>query len=86
MKIQNNAYVKMNAYQKQAADHTKAKDAQKKNDRVEISNTAKMMQQDSQFDISRKEKVAEIKAQVENGQYTVDPHKVAEKMARFWQK
>jgi negative regulator of flagellin synthesis FlgM len=57
-----------------------------KTDTVDISDTAKRVSADREemdrIPDVREEKVAELKKQVENGSYQVDPEKIAEKMLK----
>ncbi|XJZ26955.1 flagellar biosynthesis anti-sigma factor FlgM [Bacillota bacterium Lsc_1132] len=53
-------------------------------DRVEISSTAKEMQQISQLPAERQAKVEELKNQVEKGIYKIDPQKVAKSIVDFY--
>lgn len=58
----------------------------KKADKVEISSTAKEMQQISQVSMERKQKVEDLKIQVENGTYKLDPKETAKSILSFYQK
>ena len=60
--------------------------ASKQKDEVEISSTAKEMQQVSQLTSQRQAKVEDLKIQVENGTYKVDPKEVAKSMIQFYLK
>jgi negative regulator of flagellin synthesis FlgM len=53
-------------------------------DKVEISSAAKEMQQESQITNERDEKVNELKIQVENGTYKVNPKAVAKSIVNFY--
>jgi negative regulator of flagellin synthesis FlgM len=55
-------------------------------DKVEISSAAKEMQQESQITNDRDAKVNELKIQVENGTYNVDPKAVAKSILDFYKK
>jgi negative regulator of flagellin synthesis FlgM len=56
-----------------------------KEDQLQISNQAKQMfEKTSDADIARQEKIAALKAQVQNGEYHVNSQKVAEKVHQFW--
>ncbi|MGG5255324.1 flagellar biosynthesis anti-sigma factor FlgM [Neobacillus sp. SM06] len=65
---------------------TEEKTIGKKADRVEISATAKEMQQLSQLPEERQAKIQELKNQVENGSYIIDPHKIATSIIAFYSK
>jgi negative regulator of flagellin synthesis FlgM len=58
----------------------------KQKDKVEISSTAKEMQQVSQLEKQRQAKVEELKLQVENGTYKMDPRKSAKGIIHFYSK
>ncbi len=68
--------------QKQA--QTKAADA--KTDKVEISYQAKEMQETSQIDKERPDKVAALKQQVQSGNYKADPEKIAQGLYNYYAK
>ncbi|ESU34141.1 hypothetical protein G3A_02415 [Bacillus sp. 17376] len=56
----------------------------KKADKVEISSTAKEMQQLSQVSVQRQQKVEELKLQVENGTYKLNPQETAKSIINFY--
>jgi negative regulator of flagellin synthesis FlgM len=58
----------------------------KQTDKVEISSTAKEMQQVSQLEKQRQAKVEELKLQVENGTYKMDSKESAKGMIHFYSK
>jgi negative regulator of flagellin synthesis FlgM len=58
----------------------------KQKDKVEISSTAKEMQQVSQLAKQRQAKVENLKLQVENGTYQIDPKETAKGMIQFYLK
>lgn len=72
---------KTNAAPKDRAAHTGAKA-----DTVDISDTAKRVnaarEELDRIPDVREEKVAQLKKQIENGSYKVDPEKIAEKMLK----
>lgn len=61
-----------------------AKSIKSSADKVEISTTAKEMQQVSQYASARQEKVEELKIQVENGNYQINPREIAKSIANFY--
>jgi negative regulator of flagellin synthesis FlgM len=81
------AYVN-NVQDKQTTAPPKDKAANQgvKTDTVDISDTAKRVsaarEELDRIPDVREEKVAELKKQVENGSYRVDPEKIAEKMLK----
>ena len=56
----------------------------KQKDKVEISSTAKEMQQVSQLANQRQAKVDELKLQVENGTYKADSKETAKGIIQFY--
>lgn len=73
----------VNPYKRQMNKLDQVKSVNQQKDKVEISTTAKEMQQVAD---QRQAKVEELKGQVENGTYTVDPKEVAKSMVRFYSK
>jgi negative regulator of flagellin synthesis FlgM len=61
-------------------------DVKKKADKVEISSTAKEMQQGTHLQLERQAKVDQLKLDVETGNYKVDPQKVAKSIIDFYSK
>lgn len=53
-------------------------------DKIEISTTAKEMQQVSQYAATRQQKVEELKIQVENGNYKINPKEIAKSIVNFY--
>lgn len=83
MKINNFGTQGINPYKKQANKLEQANVSGKPTDKVEISSTAKEMQLSS-IDKARREKVEQLKIQVQNGQYHVDPKAVAKSIQSFY--
>lgn len=75
-----------NPYQKQAESqrHAKSETPQQEQDKLEISNQAKQMQQDNDIEQSRQEKIDALKAKVESGEYKMDSQETAQKFTDFW--
>lgn len=73
-------------YRSQSAQQQKLPQGEQegKKDSVEISNAAKQLQQSEVIDPARKEKVEQLKAQIENGTYEVRPEQTAKKMQDYW--
>lgn len=88
MKINNNFGPSgINPYKRQMNKLDAAATSQnKKADKVEISSTAKEMQQLSQISVDRKQKVEELKIQVENGTYKLDSKETAKSILNFYHK
>ncbi|KAB2336854.1 flagellar biosynthesis anti-sigma factor FlgM [Cytobacillus depressus] len=87
MKINNFGPSGVNPYKRQMNKlENTVKSANKAADKVEISTTAKEMQQVSQYTNARQEKVEKLKIQVENGTYKVNPKEVAKSLIDFYKK
>lgn len=78
----------INPYNRQnnSQGKTNNKPAGKTKDQVEISAAAKDMQQVSQTETERQAKIDQLKLQVENGTYKVDPKTVAQSIVNFYTK
>ena len=59
---------------------------QKKTDVVEISREAKEMQSISSIEKERQTKVEELKAQVQDGTYNLQPNQIAKSMIDYYRK
>lgn len=85
MKINHIGLSNMNPYNRNTNNINKENQTLGKTaDKIEISTVAKEMQQISQYTTERQEKVAEIKLQVENGTYKINPQEVAKSVYRFY--
>ncbi|RSD25205.1 flagellar biosynthesis anti-sigma factor FlgM [Mesobacillus subterraneus] len=85
MKINNIGPSGINPYKRQMNKLDAAANTQnKKADKVEISSTAKEMQQLSQVSDLRQKKVEELKIQVENGTYKVNTKETAKSIINFY--
>lgn len=78
----------INPYKRQMNKYDQeGKTAGKAADKVEISSVAKEMQQGgSDIEMQRQAKVNELKMQVENGTYQVDPRAAAKSIINFYSK
>ncbi len=86
MKINNiNSIQGINKYQKINQNEQDIKKKEMKKDQVSISNEAEAMLNQTK-DISKNDKITEIKSQIENGTYHVDSKLVAEKILDFYKK
>ncbi|SEQ25444.1 flagellar biosynthesis anti-sigma factor FlgM [Piscibacillus halophilus] len=74
----------LNPYQKQLQKQGQVKPTTQHQDKVEISNKAKQLQKEQGIAKVRKEKVENLKQQVQNGEYDINSKKTAEKMIDFW--
>ena len=61
-----------------------SKPTNKSTDKVEISSTAKEMQQISSYAAKRQERVDELKIQIENGSYKINPNDIAKGLYNFY--
>lgn len=86
MKINNFGTHRINPYNRQMNKLDELKKAEKPVDKVEISSTAKAMQQLSDVEQQRAKKVEELKIQVENGTYKSNPQEIAKSIANFYSK
>lgn len=86
MKINNFGTSRINPYNRQMNKLDELKKAEKPVDKVEISSTAKAMQQVSEVEQQRAKKVEELKIQVENGTYKPNPKEIARSIADFYSK
>ncbi|RPF54354.1 flagellar biosynthesis anti-sigma factor FlgM [Aquisalibacillus elongatus] len=74
----------LNVYKQQLQKQDDTKQTQKTQDKIEISNQAKKLQEGNSLVEARQEKVQNLKQQVQDGNYDIDPKKTAEKMIDFW--
>lgn len=84
MKINNFGTHRINPYNRQMNKLDELKKAEKPVDKVEISSTAKAMQQLSDVEQQRAKKVEELKIQVENGTYKPNSKDIARSIADFY--
>ena len=87
MKINNVGPAGMNPYKKNInrLEETKQSSFQAK-DKLEISTTAKELQQTSQVITQRQEKVEALKVSVQNGTYKLDAGETAKSIFDFYRK
>lgn len=87
MKINNFGSSGVNPYNRQfnKLENT-VKSNNKAADKIEISSTAKEMQHISQYAANRQAKVEELKIEVENGNYKINPKEIAKSMIHFYKK
>jgi negative regulator of flagellin synthesis FlgM len=86
MKINNFGTHRVNPYNRQLNKLDEMKKAEKPVDKVEISSTAKAMQQVSEVEQQRANKVEDLKIQVQNGTYKPNPQEIAKSIADFYSK
>lgn len=83
MKINPFRPVDYNPYKRQV-NKVEQPPAAGKTDKVEISAKAKEMQQIPSIVKEREARIAELKKQVQNGNYEVNPKEVAKSMAKYF--
>ncbi|OIK11432.1 flagellar biosynthesis anti-sigma factor FlgM [Bacillus sp. MUM 13] len=76
----------VNPYNRQANKIDQTKPAVKLSDKVEISSTAKELQQTSQIPAQRQAKVEELKLQVQNGTYKLNAQETAKSILNHFKK
>lgn len=86
MKIQNYRLNGLELYQKQAEKQQPTKQTVAKEDKLEISKEAKQLQKANGTEQDRHEKIQNIKQQIENGTYTIDPNEIAKSIIHFFRK
>ncbi|MFC1286976.1 flagellar biosynthesis anti-sigma factor FlgM [Bacillus paralicheniformis] len=85
MKINQYGTQPVNPYHKSFEKQTASSQAAAQpEDKVEISEKAKELQKGPDLMKERQEKIAQLKAAVENGTYKVDGKGIAEKMVNFY--
>ncbi|UFT98551.1 flagellar biosynthesis anti-sigma factor FlgM [Radiobacillus kanasensis] len=84
MKIQGPNHSNFNPYQKQIQKQHEIKQEITKHDKVQISNQAKQLQENTKPDPARLEKLEALKKAVDAGTYQVDAKETAKKMLDFW--
>lgn len=84
MKINNVNLNAINAYRTQAAKQKSTQSTASFKDTLEISTKAQQMQSTKTYAQDRAQKVENIKAQVNAGEYKVDAKKVAEDMLKYY--
>lgn len=85
MKINGMNSVGINPYHLQAnkLDHVKSS-YRTRADQLEISSEAKVMQQSTTIPPERQEKIDQLKLQVENGTYALDPKSTAQGLINYY--
>ena len=87
MKINNVGPAGMNPYKKNINRLEEAKQSSfQAKDKLEISTTAKELQQTSQVITQRQEKVEALKFSVQNGTYKLDANETAKSIVDFYRK
>ncbi|RFU68303.1 flagellar biosynthesis anti-sigma factor FlgM [Peribacillus saganii] len=85
MKINNFGPSGINPYKRELNKIENVKGTAKSaSDKIEISSTAKEMQQSSQIPAQRQAKVDELRMQVENGTYKLNPRDTAKSIVDFY--
>jgi negative regulator of flagellin synthesis FlgM len=85
MKIQKFNVPAINPYKANElkAEQSKQK-TQLKADKIEISSEAKQLSELSSYSVERNERIQEIKAQVDSGNYKIDAEKLAENLIKYY--
>ncbi|MFS0783693.1 flagellar biosynthesis anti-sigma factor FlgM [Bacillus sp. 1P06AnD] len=86
MKINNIGPAGMNPYKQNMNKLDGLQKSTYKKDQIEISSTAKEMQQSSQIVSQRQARVEDIKVSIENGTYSIDPKATAKSIVNFYSK
>lgn len=86
MKINNNVNMpRINPYKANQIKTEQAKEQTKvRADKIEISSEAKQLSETSAFTIGRKERVQQLKAQIQEGTYNVDAEKLASNLVNYF--
>ncbi|MDY0393240.1 flagellar biosynthesis anti-sigma factor FlgM [Virgibacillus halophilus] len=85
MKINGPNQSHINLYQKQMQKQTASNQINhRQQDKLQISDKAKIMQESSAADASRKARVEKIKQDITSGEYQINYEETAEKMLDFW--
>ncbi|WP_159462154.1 flagellar biosynthesis anti-sigma factor FlgM [Halobacillus sp. Marseille-P3879] len=85
MKIQGTNHTNLNPYQKQFNQQKDVKNNSKQQqDKVEISEHGKALQDSGKKSEDRQQYINEIKAQVDNGNYKVDSQQTAKNLVDFF--
>ncbi|MED4269203.1 flagellar biosynthesis anti-sigma factor FlgM [Geobacillus stearothermophilus] len=84
MKIHHIGSMNVNPYQRQFAKTERLAAGKTKGDQVEISKEAKELQEAASWEQARQAKLDELRQQIENGTYTVDPKAVAKRMIDYY--
>jgi negative regulator of flagellin synthesis FlgM len=74
----------VNPYQKQQQLKASQQKAKSGKDQVQISSQAKALLQKNAEELSRQERIDQLKQQIKSGEYQVDSRKVAERIYEFW--
>ncbi|WP_242517931.1 flagellar biosynthesis anti-sigma factor FlgM [Halobacillus sp. GSS1] len=86
LKINGPNHTNINPYQKQMNKQAEIGQKKQATDKIEISETAKQMQESGKNDSVREKLVDQVKSDVQQGNYQVDAKATAKKMLDFWSK
>ncbi|TLS33092.1 flagellar biosynthesis anti-sigma factor FlgM [Geobacillus thermoleovorans] len=84
MKIHHIGSMNVNPYQRQLAKTERLAAGKANGDQVEISKEAKELQEAASWEQARQAKLEELRRQIENGAYQVDPRAVAKRMIDYY--
>ncbi|WP_054704364.1 flagellar biosynthesis anti-sigma factor FlgM [Bacillus sp. JCM 19041] len=82
MKINSSQSVQQTSYSKNTQSTQIDSQVIAKKDKVEISQEARALS--SKVDQSREQKIADLKAQIDSGQYQINPEKTAQSLYKAW--
>ncbi|GKV56701.1 negative regulator of flagellin synthesis [Sporosarcina sp. NCCP-2222] len=87
MKINKFNIPPVNPYRANQVKTDQAKEkATAKMDKIEISSKAKQLSETTPFEAKRNERVQQLKAQIESGEYQVEPEKLAADLIKYFKK
>lgn len=84
MKIQGPNAANVNAYKRQFHKQSEEKQVNKNEDKINISEAAKKLQETKKTSEKRMEHISDIKKAIQSGQYEVNIERTSEKMIDFW--
>ncbi|MGP3561711.1 flagellar biosynthesis anti-sigma factor FlgM [Geobacillus sp. BK01] len=84
MKIHHIGPMNVNPYQRQLGKTERLAAGKAAGDQVEISKEAKELQEAASWEQTRQAKLEQLRQQIENGTYTVDPQAVAKRMIDYY--
>lgn len=84
MKITNYSVNAVNAYKNQVRNVKSAENKSSFADKIEISKAAQNMQGVTTYSSERAERVQQLKAEIDSGEYKVNARKVAEDMLKYY--
>jgi negative regulator of flagellin synthesis FlgM len=86
MKINGSNFNNLNPYQKQMHKQASLQKGNSAEDKIEISSKAQELLKGNPIEEARKQKVEQLKNDIQNGDYQVNYEQTARKMVDFWTK